>query len=100
MMVRRLLVLASMVLFLWAAPAHADSYGQILDTGKTQTPKALGAPAVRAQTQSAPSRSGGRLAETGQDVAPLIQGGIVLLGAGTLLVLVARRRRVGRHTAA
>ena len=86
-----------MVLF-WAGPAHADpSYGQILGTeqGK-QTPvkAAAGKPAPN-------TSAGGNLARTGQDdIVPLVQGGLVLVGAGTLLVLAARRRQTPRRNLA
>jgi len=99
-MVRRALLVVPLVFFLWAAPAHADTYGNVLPTTIKRTPSTTPAKvASTSRTQGSANDQrgdpGGGLARTGSDNAvPLGQTAIVLLGGGTLLVLVGRRRRV------
>jgi len=86
-MVRRVLLLASMVTLLWAAPASAQSYGNTLNQSQAQVVVSPSGPVVA-------QAGGGDLAHTGSSTAvPLVQTGIVLLGGGALLVRVGRRRR-------
>lgn len=105
---RRVLVVVLMVVASWAAPAAA----QIIDDYPPSTFPTTFAPPTSLSTSvpptgpTAPTPPGeegpgeGDLARTGAgNIGPLIQAGIVLLGAGTLLVLVARRRRALRRAA-
>lgn len=92
-MVRRTLLVATMLVCFWTGPAAADSYGDVLDTGRNRGGAVTaGAPGV--------SSARGDLARTGQDnVVPLAQGAVALVGGGMLLVLVGRRRRTSRAAA-
>ncbi len=77
-----------MVALLWAAPASAQTYGDVLNTQTSQP--------VVSQTVSPPQDpgAGSNLARTGSNlVVPVGQAAAVLIGAGTLLVLGTRRRR-------
>ncbi len=94
-MVRRTLLVAAMLALLWAGPASAQTYGDILGTDQ-----GTGVVAAGGQSGSA-GAPGGDLPRTGQDnVEPLLQVAVVLLGTGMLLVLMARRRHTTRHTTA
>lgn len=112
-MFRRALLVATMTVLLWAAPASAQVVGDpVGDYPPTVVPTSLVAsttvpPVTRPPAVTTPpgpeveatSVEGG-LARTGAgNIGPLIQAAIVLLGAGALLVLVARRRRAERRAA-
>ena len=97
-MIRRILLVASMLVVLWGRPAWAQSYGDVLDTagssgGSGQVVAAGGAVAGY-------EGDDGSLAATGSNITPLIQAAIVLIGGGTMLVFVARRRHLARRAAA
>jgi len=101
---RRALLVALMVVLVWAGPASAQTIGDpIGDYPPTISPTTLATippvsvttlpPEVDEEEVEAAGVSGGDLAKTGaNNILPLIQAAIVLMGAGTLLVLVARRR--------
>jgi len=99
-MVRRILLVSCAMLFLWAAPAAAQSYGDAVDQQGTggirfDTGQVVFIP-FEVQVQAQGDR--GILARTGSgNLVPLVQGGIVLIGGGSLLALVARRRRAQRR---
>ena len=110
MKLRRALLVAPMLLLLWVGVASAqvvgpDDYGGNLPTSLVSLPPGVTlppGPEVESQGEGVQG-AGGPLARTGSDnIVPLIQAAIVLLGAGTLLVLVARRRSAERrrHAAA
>ena len=98
-MLRRIVGLTFMMVLLWAGPAHAEpSYGRILDTDQSKQTPVKAASGGKAASSN---RARGNLARTGQDdIVPLVQGGIVLVGAGTLLVVASRRRQNVRRAAA
>jgi len=99
-----------MMILLWAAPAHAQTYGGVLGDGQTQGGQGQGqgqggqgqGSAGGAGAGNGGDRDGrGDLARTGQDnIVPMAQVAFVLLGAGTLLAFVARRRRTEHHATA
>ena len=106
-MMRRTLLLAAMVVLLWGAPAYAQSYGDILaqgdETGDVVITGTEGATSAGdgGSLATTSARDGGSLATTGRnDIVPLVQGSIVLIGCGVLLVLVARRRHTARSATA
>ncbi len=101
-MVRRALFVASMVLLLWAAPASAQSYGDILGQAPGGTQVVISSTGgTQVFTATAETQEVGGLARTGQDnVVPMVQAAIVLIGGGMLLLLVARRRHAVRRVTA
>lgn len=107
MIVRRVLLVASMVVLLSGAPAYAQSYGDVPAGNRGQGGGGGAGPGdpppfrlQAAQTGSA-TPAGGDLPRTGQsNVVPMIQVAIVLMGAGTLLVLVTRRRHTSTRVPA
>ena len=107
MKLRRALLLAPMLLLLWAGiasaqvPGPGDGYPPtILPTSQVTQPPPTAPPEIEGEVEAA-SQGGQGLARTGSNnIVPLIQAAIVLLGAGTLLVLVARRRSAVRRAAA
>lgn len=88
MLIRRTLLVATMVFMLWAAPAHAQTYGRTAGENQAQTGIVLAG-------QGAGEEAGASsLARTGQDnIVSLVQLSMVLLGVGAMSVFVARRRR-------
>lgn len=109
-MIRRTLFLASLMVLLLAGPASAQTYGEILGSGGTRQTSGNVASASRGGATSAGSGLGaggssssqgsGNLPNTGSnDIVPMVQASIALIGAGALLVLVARRRSAGRRRA-
>ena len=92
-MFRRVLFVASMLVMLWAGPASAEhTYGHVLDTGQNRG---------GAQPVVTNRPRGDNLARTGSNnVTPLLQAAVVLIGGGTMLVFVARRRQVARRATA
>ena len=107
---RRALVVVLMVVSLWGAPAAAQTVGDpvgdypptVVPTSLVQTTTVPPTPEVDVDDEEEVevAETGG-LARTGADnIGPLIQAGLVLLGAGAMLVLVARRRRAVRRAAA
>lgn len=107
-MCRRALVVVVLMVTFWAAPAAAQTIGDpVGDYPPTVVPTSLVLPTTLPpvpeveEDDDVETADTGALARTGADnIGPLIQAGIVLLGAGTLLVLVARRRRAVRRAAA
>jgi len=100
-MIRRTLIVVSMIFVLWAAPASAQSYGDVAgqDNGAGRIVRNASAPSGGAV--NAGSAGGGGLARTGaNNVTPLVQSAVVLIGGGALLILVARRRHMARRLAA
>ena len=107
-MVRRVLLVASMMVLLWAAPAHAQSYGDVLGNGEGQNGQGVNGQGQNGQGVSGNEQeqganqggAGRRTARTGQDnIVPLVQAGLLMVGGGTLLLFVARRRRIARRVA-
>ena len=101
-MIRRTLLLASMVVLFWAGPAHAQ-YGGILGEGGGRGTGVTvpGGQGAGGQGSGAGNRRGADFAKTGpSNAVPLIQAAVVLLGGGLLLVLVGRRRHAARRHAA
>lgn len=105
-MIRRILFVAPMLVMFWAGPASADhTYSHVLGTDQNRGGAGTAIPggsqgATSPQTPRSTGR-GDNLARTGSNnVTPLIQGGVVLIGGGTMLVLVARRRQVARRATA
>ena len=105
-MFRRALVVALMLISLCAAPAAAQVIGDpvgdypptVVPTSLVTVPPITAPPGDDEDVEVAENEG---LARTGAgNIGPLIQAAIVLLGAGTLLVLVARRRRAVRRAAA
>ena len=83
-----------MLVLLWSAPASAEdaSYGRTAAENVTLTGIVL------SDDVDVVADDDGEfgLARTGQDnVTPLVQLSIVLMGVGAMLVFVARRRRLG-----
>lgn len=114
MLIRRALILATMVVLLTAGPATAQAvnpcnpattdYNGVCPS-TTLTPSTTEAEETKGEVRVASAgeaaEAGGNFARTGtNNVVPLVQAAIVLLGGGTLLVLVARRRRSVRRAAA
>lgn len=107
MLCRRALLVATTLVLLWAGPVAAQVPGDpvgdypptVQPTVVTTLPPGPTVPTTAAPDVEAASVEGG-LARTGAgNVGPLIQAAIVLVGAGCLLVLVARRRRAQRRSA-
>ena len=104
-MIRRTMVLgAALTLPLWAAVAEAQTYTSTTTTqpGGTTTTQPGGSliitspPGGGTIQMAAPAQQqgGGFLSRTGAShIAPLVQGGTVLIGAGAMLIYVVRRRR-------
>ena len=112
-MIRRTMVLgAAFTLPLWAAVAGAQTYTSTTTTqpggttttqpGGTTTTQPGGSliitspPGGGTIQMAAPAQQqgGGFLSRTGAShIAPLVQGGTVLIGAGAMLIYVVRRRR-------
>lgn len=105
LMFRRILLVACTTLFLFATPAAAQSYGDILGEGDGRNPTVnVGGAGSGSGARNglrgdgANGRGSGDLARTGSDnLIPLIQAGVVLVAGGSLLALVARRRRAERR---
>ncbi len=101
-MIRRVVLVASMVTLLWAAPASAQTYAAVESVNQGQVVISSNGPAVQSGSGNQVSSAGagnGDFARTGSsNVTPLVQVGFVLLGGGALLVSVARRRRTARRT--
>lgn len=99
MTVRRILVVAITLLIMWAAPAAADhSYSHVLGVEQTRTAVDTGPVQAQSSTPRAGGARTGALASTGSDtLVPLAQGALVLVGLGSLLALVGRRRRSQRQ---
>lgn len=103
-MFRRILLIAGSLLMLSAAPAAAQSYGDILGKGQRTPNVVANGPGaggrVRAANGGEQANSSGGLARTGSNEAvPMAEAAIVLIGGGSLLLLVARRRRAQRRDA-
>lgn len=103
MPIRRALIIASMVFFLWAAPAYAQTYGPAAEATDefVQVDPASDRDALVATGERSDTEAGDNLARTGQNnVLPMTQFAVILVGSGTLLVFVARRRRSASQTPA
>ena len=98
-MLRRSLLAVFALVLLWAAPAAAQSYGDVLGEGEGRTPTVVvGQAEVPAASTGARNADAGDLARTGSNILPEVQAAIVLIGGGALLTLVARRRRTQRRS--
>ena len=96
MVVRRVLLATLAIFFLFGAPAGAQSYGDVLDTGQQggATVRAAGTGIVSATATGTTEANEGSLARTGSDnIQAFAQVATVLIGCGVLLVVTARRRR-------
>lgn len=92
-MFRRALLAACTIVLLSAAPAAAQSYGDIGGAGQPRVPT------VVAGGEGPVGAVDSGLARTGSnDTVPLVEAGIVMIGGGALLALVARRRRSERSS--
>lgn len=103
-MIRRTLLVACVFVLVWAGPAAAQSYSDVLGQGQTRPVAVDTGPAVQGggvgSAKASTGGSGGSLARTGSDiVVPLAQGAVALIGFGSLLALAARRRRAPGHAA-
>ncbi|HEV8115380.1 MAG TPA: LPXTG cell wall anchor domain-containing protein [Acidimicrobiales bacterium] len=106
MVVRRILLGAGALVFLAATPAAAaQSYNDVLGAGQTRRPTVVDPGGVRAastggSSAGSASGAGSDLPRTGSsDLVPLAEAATALIGGVALLVLVARRRRLGTATA-
>ena len=103
-MFRRVVFAACTVFSAWilvmAAPAGAQTYGGVLGGNNTNNPPAVigGNDTLKGVNGDTGVEANEDLARTGSDNAvPLVEAGIVLVGGGALLALVARRRRAERR---
>lgn len=105
MLIRRILLVAPMIVLLWAGPASAQSYGDVAGSGLERGGATVGGATVRAGNAWSGGGGGsqgvgdGDLARTGSNLTGLVQASVVLVGGGALLVLSGRRHGARRLAA-